>query len=42
MNGDFSEMGKLLILCGIGAIVAGGPGVAAVLLAVLLKRMFAK
>lgn len=42
MNGDFSETGKILILMGIGAIIAGGPGVAAVLLAVLLKRMFAK
>ena len=39
---DFVEFGKVLILAGIATMIAGGTGLAVVMLCYLLKKAFAK
>ena len=39
---DFGEFGKVLILAGIATMIAGGTGLAVVMLCYLLKKAFAK
>lgn len=41
-NTDFGELGKVLILAGIASMIAGGTGLAVVMLCYLLKKAFAK
>lgn len=39
---NFSEFGKVLILAGIATMIAGGTGLAVVMLCYLLKKAFTK